>query len=117
MKKTKKIIITGAAGLVGQNLIPLLVERKYDIIAIDKHKKNLDLLQKLNSSIECLNADVSVLGDWQEKFKDASCVIELHAQIASQKPEVFLKSNVVGVNNVIDVCKKNKIKNLIHISS
>jgi nucleoside-diphosphate-sugar epimerase len=117
MKKTKKIIVTGAAGLVGQNLIPLLVENNYEVIAIDRNKKNLQLLQRLNPTIKYLETDVSNRGEWEKEFENSYCVIELHAQIASQQKEEFSKSNVTGVSNVIEVCKKNKIMNLIHISS
>ena len=34
----KKVIVTGAAGLVGQNLVPMLVKSGYDVIAIDRNK-------------------------------------------------------------------------------
>ena len=115
--KIKRIIITGAAGLVGQNLIPILLKNNYEIIVLDRNKRNLELLQKLNPSVKCIETDVSYTGNWNKEFEDTDCVIELHAQIASQKKEEFSKSNVTGVNNVLDACKKYKIKNLIHISS
>ncbi len=112
----KTIIVTGAAGLVGQNLVPMLVKSGYKIIAIDRNK-NLNLLQYLNPTVECINIDVSAPGVWQEIFKNADAVVQLHAQIAAQSLKPFMKSNVDGVKNVLAACKKYKIKNLIHISS
>ena len=117
MKNNKKIIVTGAAGLVGQNLIPLLIKDNYELIVFDRHTKNLEMLQKLNPETKCINCDVSEEGEWSDEFKDAFCVVELHAQIASQKSEEFSKSNVTGVSNIVEACKKYKILNLIHISS
>jgi uncharacterized protein YbjT (DUF2867 family) len=41
-----KIVVTGAAGLVGQNLIPRLTAKGFtDIVAIDKHPTNLKILK------------------------------------------------------------------------
>ena len=43
-----KIAITGAAGLVGQNLIPRLKARGYGaIVAIDKHPAHTQILRRL----------------------------------------------------------------------
>ena len=42
---TKKTVITGAAGLVGQNLIPRLISNGFtNIVAIDKHPTNTAIL-------------------------------------------------------------------------
>ena len=54
----KTVIVTGAAGFVGQNLIQEL-KQSYKIIAIDKHKTNLKLLKQLNPNIKTIYADLS----------------------------------------------------------
>lgn len=112
-----KILVTGAAGLVGQNLTPMLVAEGHDVTAIDRNTHNLSLLKKLNPKVKCINADVTKPGPWVKEFKNTSIVIQLHAQIAAQNPEPFVKSNVEGVKHVVGLCEKNKIKNLIHLSS
>jgi len=94
----------------------MLVEEGYSVVALDRNN-NLSLLQRLNPSVICIKTDVSEKGSWQDEFKDADCVIQLHAQIASTSSEPFVKSNVDGVKNVLEACKKYKIKNLVHISS
>lgn len=112
----KKIVVTGAAGLVGQNLVPMLVKQGYSVVAIDRNP-NIKLLQKLNPKVKCVSTDVSQKGEWQKEFKNASIAITLHAQIASKAQKEFVKSNITGVENVLEACKNHKIKNLIHISS
>jgi nucleoside-diphosphate-sugar epimerase len=113
----KKIIITGAGGLVGMNLLSEIDNSKYIVIAIDKNKYNLNIAKKLFPKIKTRCADLSKKGKWKDYFKNAFCVIQLHAQISSPKKEDYFKNNVESVRNVTDVCKKYKIKKLIHISS
>ena len=58
-----RIVVTGAAGLVGQNLIPRLKARGYaDIVAIDKHRANTRILADLHPDIRVVEADLSRAG-------------------------------------------------------
>jgi nucleoside-diphosphate-sugar epimerase len=66
MDTDKRIIIPGAAGLVGQNLIIALKQQGYkNILAFDKHPENVDILRKLHPDIEVIEADISEPGNWQ----------------------------------------------------
>ena len=118
----KKLIITGAAGEVGFNLISILCseyKNKYTIIAIDKNTNNLKLLKKLFPVINAVEADLAIKNKntWEKQFKNAHTVIQLQAQISSPNKEPYVKNNIDSVKNVIDACEKYNIKNLIHISS
>lgn len=112
----KNVVVTGAAGLVGQNLVPMLVAQGYRVTAIDRNR-NIRLLQQLNPTVKCITADVSVPGAWQDAFKHADIVVQLHAQIAAPSAGPFVRSNVQGVKNVLEQCTKNNVKNLVHLSS
>ena len=112
------IIITGAAGLVGQNLLLLLRERGYNnLLAIDAHANNLSIAAKLNSGIKTLCTDLSVAGDWQQVFSGASAVIQLHAQITSLHEADFVRNNIEATRHVLAACQQYSIPYLIHISS
>lgn len=113
-----KIIISGAAGLVGQNLVLMLREKGYtNIIAIDKHQANLVLLKKLNPDITALHADISEMGLWSINLKDADYVIMLHAQITGIYYNDFLKNNIKATENLLEVINQYHIPYTIHISS
>lgn len=59
----KKIVITGAAGLVGQNLISQLVkDSNLQLTAIDKHKANLAILPRQNPQLRVLEHDLAQRG-------------------------------------------------------
>jgi len=113
-----KIIIPGAAGLVGQNLIIQLKERGYtNIIAIDKHPTNTRILKELHPEITVIEADLSETGEWESHFADGVFCVMLQSQISSKYPEVFVKNTVVSAQRILESMHQHKVKFLIHISS
>jgi nucleoside-diphosphate-sugar epimerase len=61
-----KIVVTGAAGLVGQNLVQRLKRRGYGaIVGIDKQPRNTETLRKLNPEITVVDADLAVDGSME----------------------------------------------------
>lgn len=63
MTSSSRIIITGAAGLVGQNLITRLKGRPgVEITAIDKHTANVGTLRRLHPEIDVIEADLATPG-------------------------------------------------------
>jgi nucleoside-diphosphate-sugar epimerase len=113
----KKVIITGAGGLLGLSLLTILDSSKYEVIAIDKNKNNLQLAQKINPGIKVFYADLAKEGEWESLFKKAFCVIQMQAQISDPHKEPYILNNIDSVENVTRACEKNKIKHLIHLSS
>lgn len=118
IKKEIKIVLPGGAGLVGQNLVARLIAKGYsNIVVIDKHKANLDILKEvhLNVIVEC--ADISKLGSWQTHFIGADVVVMLQAQIGGLFYQEFVDNNVTSTNLILDLIRKNTIPYLVHISS
>ncbi len=118
MDKSAKIVIPGAAGLVGQNLIVELKEQGFNnLVAIDKHPQNTKILKELHPDIEVIEADLSEDGDWKYAFKDASVVLMLQAQIGAPTIEPFIKNNIESTKLILEVIKEYNIPYLVHISS
>jgi nucleoside-diphosphate-sugar epimerase len=115
---TDKIVITGAAGLVGQNLVLMLRERGYtNVVAIDKKEKNIEVLKQLNPGLQVVHTDLAVSGEWAESFKGAAILVQLHAQIGGENYAEFVANNVTATQNVLDACHTHKVPQIIHISS
>ncbi len=118
MNLSDKIVVTGASGMLGQNVVLLLSEQGYsNVVAIDKHSENCKTLQRLNPSVKVVTADLAKSGDWENEFKDATVVLILHAQITSLYREEFIVNNVVSTKNILEVIKKYKIQYIVHVSS
>lgn len=114
----RKIIVTGAAGLVGQNLIQRLVARQAgDIVAIDKHPANIAILRKLNPGITVIEADLARSGAWENSFFGADALVLNHAQIGALTEDPFITNNVKASERVVGAAKAAAIGNVIHISS
>ena len=118
ISKDSKIIIPGAAGLVGQNLIVLLLKAGYkNLIAIDKHKHNTKMLADLHPDITVIEADLADEGDWQTSLKDSDMIIMLQAQIGGLTIEPFIRNNITSTEKILDAAKKYNTPYIIHISS
>ncbi len=118
LKVTDKIVITGAAGLVGQNLVTLLAELGHtQVFAIDKHAGNLAILQRLHPGVNTLLADLAEPGAWEHAFAGAIAVVQLHAQISSKTGEPFERNNVEATRQVLRVLRGLPQSYLVHASS
>jgi len=113
----KKIVLAGGAGMVGQNLAPLLLESGARVVALDKNDSNLGLLARLNPGLEAHRADLATDGEWAALFAGADAVIDLKAQIASPDPEVFQRNNVRTQERVLEACRAHRVPHIVHLSS
>jgi nucleoside-diphosphate-sugar epimerase len=113
-----KIVITGAAGLVGQNLVTRLQARgRHDIVAIDKHGANTAVLRRLHPGVEVIEADLAEPGAWQDRLAGADSIVIGHAQIGGLIEAEFIRNNVEATKRLLDAASRHGIRHLVHISS
>lgn len=116
--KRSKLVLTGAAGLVGQNLIVELKAQGYtNLVAIDKHEYNLGILRQLHPDVQAIHADLAEDGAWADAFADAACVVQLHAQITGKHTGLFTRNNIDATIRVLDATRRHDVPYLVHISS
>lgn len=116
--KDARIVLTGAAGLVGQNLVVELKAQGYTrLVAIDKHAHNLGILSRLHPEVEVIEADLAEPGEWTEAFAGAAVVVQLHAQITGKTRGLFDRNNIEATRHVLDACRRHQVPYLVHISS
>ena len=113
-----RIVITGAAGLVGQNLVVELESQGYaNLVAIDKHAYNLAILRELHPRITAIEADLAAPGAWQSALAGADCVVLLHAQITGKHGADFIRNNIDATGRVLQACRDQHVPYLVHVSS
>lgn len=114
----EKVIITGAAGLVGQNLVPRLKQLGWsNIVAIDKHVENGRIFRRLHPDIHYVEADLSQPGSWQHEFVDCRRLVSCHAQIGGLHWAEFEANNLVATQRMLDAATRNAVPYVVSISS
>jgi nucleoside-diphosphate-sugar epimerase len=114
----QKIILPGGAGLVGQNLVAHLKRRGYsNLVVLDKHRANLEILRKFHPDIVIDYADLAEPGSWDKHFEGADVVVMLQAQIGDPNPEPFIRNNIVSTEHILAAIKRHAVPYTVHISS
>jgi len=115
---SKKIVVTGAAGLMGQNLLPRLKSDKLnEIVAIDKHAKNLAILRQLHPEIRVVEADLAEPGAWQQELEGCTHLVVGHAQIGGLYHDEFVRNNVQASERLMEAAVRCGVSYAVSISS
>ena len=113
-----KVVVTGAAGLLGQNLIARLKQRgNYTIVGIDKHAANIRILRELHSDIRIIEADMAESGGWEHALDGADSIVVGHAQIGGLQEAEFTRNNLQATSRLLDAVAARGGCHLVHISS
>ncbi|MGD6776450.1 dTDP-glucose 4,6-dehydratase [Sutcliffiella horikoshii] len=125
----KKVLVTGGAGFIGGNFVQYMVNKypNYDIYNLDlltyagdlsKHKS---IEQETNYHF--IKADISDRNEIftifeREKFDYvAHFAAESHVDRSITEPEIFVKTNVLGTQVLLDASKEFDIKKFVHVST
>jgi uncharacterized protein YbjT (DUF2867 family) len=115
---TRKIVITGAAGLVGQNLIPRLkLKTLGQLVAIDKHPNNTAILRQLHPELRVVEADLAEPGPWQQELEGCTHLVIGHAQIGGLFPEEFVRNNITATKRLLEAATRYHVPYAVSISS
>lgn len=115
-----KTLITGGAGFIGSHLVDKLIQKGNKVIVIDNlstgKKENLNPKVKFYK-IDICSPKISQIF----KIEQPEIVFHFAAQISVKKsiedPIEDAKINILGTLNVLENCKKYKVKKIIFASS
>lgn len=121
MSQSKKVVITGAAGLVGQNLTSRLLARgNSQLIAIDKHPANMAVFRRQFPAVNAIQADLANPQDialWQSELAGCDALVIGHAQIGGLHSEEFVRNNIHATERLLDAAIQYRVPYLVNISS
>lgn len=113
-----RIVITGAAGLVGQNLVARLkTKANVTIVGVDKHPANTASLRKMHPEIDVVEADLAAAGDWSNHFINADAVVINQAQIGGLERDAFVANNVTATEHILEAAGRHAVPYIIQMSS
>jgi dTDP-glucose 4,6-dehydratase len=114
----KTYLVTGGAGFIGSNFVLYMLNKHEDIkiINVDKltYAGNLENLKEIenNERYEFIQADICDKENIQNIFRknEIDYVVhfaaESHVDRSIKEPEIFVKTNVLGTVNLLNVAKE-----------
>lgn len=127
----KKIMVTGCAGFIGSSLTDKLLSEGKEVIGIDNFNDYYDVKIKeanifqaqQNPHFKLYRVDIENKEDLEKVFKneDIESIVHLAAR-AGVRPSIehpleYIKTNILGTGNILELMKQYGIKKLVFASS
>ena len=117
-----KSLVTGGAGFIGSHLVDALVSKGHEVVVLDNFSTGRpENLEHVKNSIQIVECDLGILGDWHNNFKGVDWVFHLAALAdivpSIQHPEAYFRANVDGTFNVLQACIKAETKRFLYAAS
>lgn len=132
--KGKTVLVTGAAGFIGSNLVKRLFHdvKNIKVIGIDSITDYYDVNIKYErlKEIDALNRDWTFV---HESITDKDAVEQIFAEnkiavvvnFAAQagvrysiiNPDAYIQSNLIGFYNILEACRHHEVEHLVYASS
>lgn len=131
--KNKTVLVTGASGFIGSNLVKRLLKEfeGIQVIGLDNMNDYYDIRIKesrLNELSQSKNytfiqgnlADKEAISKIFTEYKP-SIVVNLAAQAgvrySIENPDAYIESNLIGFYNILEACRHNPVEHLVYASS
>lgn len=114
-----KILVTGATGFIGREIVSELLENNFEVIGIGRNENKLSLNRSKFSFVKADITDFKSLTEL-EKLKDVEVIIHsagLAHQFGETKRAEFEAVNVLGTENILAIAAKLRVKHFILIGS
>jgi len=112
------ILVTGATGLLGAELIHQLTGQGKRLRALKRQDSVVPALLENNPLIDWVVADINDLSALEEAFEGVSAVYHCAALVSFNPRDKMklLRINIEGTSNVVNLCAEMDIR-LLHVSS
>jgi dTDP-glucose 4,6-dehydratase len=125
----KKILVTGGAGFIGSNFVRYMLQAHTDVAVVNFDKLtyagNLENLADVagDPQYRFVKGDICAREDLEKAFEEHSIdtvvhfAAESHVDRSILGAAVFVQTNVLGTQVLLDVCRERKIDRFLHVST
>lgn len=127
MLENRRVLVTGAGGFIGSHVVEALLEKGAAVRALVKYNGRgdigmlADLPQEAQRGIEIILGDVCDPFFVRSAVAGCDCVFHLAALVGIPysyvAPNQYLKVNVEGTMNVLEACRAEGIRRVVHTST
>lgn len=116
-------LVTGGLGFIGGHFVELILQNGFQVINIDKityaaNPRLNDCFQKqYPKQYQFIKKDINDLTELPYCHYIVNFAAESHVDNSINDGDVFIKSNILGVKNILNLLKKAKEKNQQHLWS
>jgi dTDP-4-dehydrorhamnose reductase len=100
-----KVLVTGAKGMLGQDLCPILEDEGYDVIETDVDSLDITNSDSVSSTLESVKPNIVI-----------HCAAYTNVDKAEEELDKARLINAKGTENIAKICAKNNIT-LVYIST
>lgn len=122
-----RILITGGAGFIGSHFIKYFLKKypQHDVVNIDKltyagSLRNLRGISE-NKRYQFIKGDICDKNKVESIVKQCDAIIhfaaETHVDRSIKDSKVFIRTNVIGTQVLLDVAVKYRVKKFVHVST
>ncbi len=120
--KPLKILVTGGAGFIGSHLVEALVNQGHKILVFDNLSSgSLSNLAYVANRIEFVQGDIQDFDLLAGILSGCNLVFHMAAMVSVnqtvEEPVTSSYINDIGTLNVLEACRKNKVKRVVFSSS
>ncbi|KQX51925.1 dTDP-glucose 4,6-dehydratase [Paenibacillus sp. Root444D2] len=123
-----KVLVTGGAGFIGSNFVHYMLDRypSYEIINLDAltYAGNLENLLSIqeNNHYTFVKGDITNAELVNSLFEQGIDTVvhfaaESHVDRSILEPDVFVKTNVLGTQVLLEAARKYSVKKFVHVST
>ncbi|KKD54112.1 dTDP-glucose 4,6-dehydratase [Paenibacillus polymyxa] len=123
-----KLLVTGGAGFIGSNFVLYMLKQHpdYEIVNVDAltYAGNLENLKSIedhpkHSFVKADITDAQVMDQLMQQGIDVvvNFAAESHVDRSILEPEVFVKTNVLGTQVLLDAAKKYNVTKFVQVST
>lgn len=110
-----KCFVTGGSGFVGSNLIAMLIDEGFEVLAMARSEKSANTVKSLGATP--ISVDMEATGHLVKDLEGCSAVFHLATAGFDGGYEQTYRINVTGTEKLIEASKKAKVPKFIYIST